>query len=86
MSNRTGSPVSAVLSLLALQRIVCPDIVDDFLEGERKPGISPKELYDQYCMFGEDPFIRGPGAGFSAWGYARQRRDELCQNRNDKNS
>jgi hypothetical protein len=51
----------------------CKSIVDDFLEDEHKPGISPKELYDQYCMFGEDPFIRGPNDGFSAWDYARQK-------------
>jgi hypothetical protein len=64
----------------------CKGIVDDFLEGEHKPGISPKELYDQYCTFGDDPFIRGPGAGFSAWEYARLRCDELCQIQKDKKS
>ena len=36
----------------------CKSIVDDFLEDEHKPGISPKELYDQYCMFGESIYPR----------------------------
>jgi len=57
----------------------CQRIVDDFLEGEYKPGMPSAELYDRYCSFGEDPFIRGPGCDFSAWDYARQRCDELCR-------
>ncbi len=64
----------------------CKSIVDEFLERERKLGMSSNELYDQYCMFGEDPFIRGPGSDFSARDYARQRCDELCRNQNDNNS
>ena len=64
----------------------CQRIVDDFLEDAQKPGMSPKELYDQYCMFGEDPFIRGPASDFSAWDYAKRRCDELCRNQNGNNS
>jgi hypothetical protein len=64
----------------------CRQIVDDFLEREHKPGMSSTELYDRYCSFGEDPFIRGPEAGFSAWEYAGKRCDELCRNQNDNNS
>jgi hypothetical protein len=57
----------------------CRQIVDDFLEREHKPGMSATELYDRYCSFGEDPFIRGPVAGFSAWEYARKRCGALSQ-------
>jgi hypothetical protein len=64
----------------------CQRIVDEFLESAHKPGMSSKELYDQYCMFGEDPFIRGPASDFSAWDYAKRRCDELCRNQNDNNS
>jgi hypothetical protein len=65
--------------------VKCQIIVDEFLVREHKPGMSLNELYDQYCMFGEDPFIRGPGSDFSAWDYARRRCDELCRNPNDNN-
>jgi hypothetical protein len=64
----------------------CQMIVDEFLEGAHKPGMSSKELYDQYCMFGEDPFIRGPASDFSAWDYAKQRCGELCRRQNDSDS
>jgi hypothetical protein len=64
----------------------CRRIVDDFLARECKPGMPSTELYDRYCSFGEDPFIRGPGCNFSAWNYARQRCDELCRNQSDDNS
>jgi hypothetical protein len=64
----------------------CRRIVDDFLEREYKPGMRFAELYDRYCSFGEDPFIRGPGCDFSAWDYARQRCDDLCRNQSDNNS
>jgi len=64
----------------------CRRIVYDFLEGEYKPGMLSKELYAQYCMFGEDPFIRGPSSDFSAWDYAKRRCDELCRSQNDNNS
>jgi hypothetical protein len=64
----------------------CRSIVDDFLKSGLKHGMSSKELYEQYCMFGEDPFIRGPEAGFSAWDYARQRCDELCRSQSDSRS
>jgi hypothetical protein len=60
--------------------VKCKIIVDEFLEREHKSGMSPNELYDRYCMFGEDPFIRGPTAEFSARDYARLRCDALCRN------
>ena len=56
----------------------CQKIVDDFLKGQYKPGMSSEELFDQYTNFGEDPFIRGPRTDFSAWGYASQRCRALC--------
>jgi hypothetical protein len=64
----------------------CQRIVDEFLEDAYKPGMSSKELYDQYRMFGEDPFVRGPTANFSAWAYAKRRCDELCCSQDDSNS
>jgi hypothetical protein len=64
----------------------CKIIVDQFLEREHRSGMSSNELYDQYRMFGEDPFIRGPNAEFSAWDYAKRRCNELCRNQNGDNS
>jgi hypothetical protein len=56
----------------------CRAIVDEFLKGGFKSGMSADELFELYVGFGEDPFIRGPAATFSAWDYVRQRCDELC--------
>jgi hypothetical protein len=56
----------------------CEAIVDGFLKAAYKPGMAAEELYKQYVGFGEDPFIQGPGAGFSAWTYAKQRCQALC--------
>jgi hypothetical protein len=57
---------------------VCKAIVDSFLAKAHKPGMSARQLYKEYIDFGDDPFIRGPGARFSAWTYARQRCETLC--------
>jgi hypothetical protein len=59
---------------------VCKKIVDDFLELGYKEGISFKEMWDGYTMFGEDPFIQTTDKNcfFSAWTYAKQRCLELC--------
>jgi hypothetical protein len=59
----------------------CRKIVDEFLTGNRKPGIGAETLFRLYTTFGEDPTIDGPGPGgerFSAWDYARERCDQLC--------
>ena len=58
----------------------CHRIVDEFLTGSYKPGVSESDLYSQYTMFGEDPFIMPDDVEprFSAWTYARQRCAELC--------
>jgi hypothetical protein len=57
----------------------CQIIVDDFLTDQYKPGMSADQLFNQYTCFGEDPFISGQKSDFSAWDYARQRCNELCQ-------
>lgn len=58
----------------------CRRIVDDFLTAQHRPGMPAADLYGLYTTFGEDPYIvpDQPGAGFSAWAYARRRCDELC--------
>jgi hypothetical protein len=64
-------------------RAVCRAIVDGFLAGEHKPGMTAEALYERYTSFGDDPFIRpvdGGGAGvlFSAWTYAKERCAAIC--------
>lgn len=58
----------------------CRKIVDAFLRDN--PAKTAGVLYDQYILFGEDPWIKGPALApdaepFSAWDYARQRCNEL---------
>ena len=57
-------------------------IVDAFLLSSGQPGMSAGELFDLYTGFGEDPIIIAPDQQghvlFSAWDYARRRREELC--------
>jgi hypothetical protein len=59
---------------------VCKKIVDDFMSKGYRNGMSFKELWEGYMMFGEDPFIesKDPECTFSAWSYAKQRCVELC--------
>jgi hypothetical protein len=56
----------------------CQAIVDDFMRRTYTPGMSAAALYREYVAASEDPFIRGPGAEFSAWTYAKQRCEALC--------
>lgn len=59
----------------------CKRIVDSYLRDNFKPGISARDLYENYTMFGDDPFILsefGDG-GFSAWHYAKERCEQLCR-------
>jgi len=58
----------------------CKKIVDEFMNLGYSEGMSFKELWEGYMMFGEDPFIQGgdPNCRFSAWTYAKQRCIELC--------
>ena len=56
-------------------------VVDTFLLGAYRPGMTAFQLFQHYTMFGEDPFISAPGLPgnvFSAWDYARQRCEALC--------
>jgi hypothetical protein len=62
----------------------CQEIVDGFLKDAYRPGMAADILFDQYVHFGEDPFIRGPEAEFSAWNYAKLRCDELCGTKNNQ--
>jgi len=58
----------------------CKKIVDEFLEKGYKKGMTFKELYEGYTMFGEDPFVytKDKTCFFSAWSYAKKRSAELC--------
>lgn len=59
----------------------CKKIVDEFLELGYTEGMSFRELYEGYTMFGEDPFIASDdddGCRFSAWDYAKKRCREMC--------
>jgi hypothetical protein len=63
--------------------VACRSIVDDFLDGAFKPGMSAESLYGLYTSFGEDPFIRAVDpkdapVTFSAWEYARRRCEEMA--------
>lgn len=60
---------------------VCQAIVDVCLQRAYEPGMSPTVLYEGYVAAGEDPFIDGPGANFSAWSYAKLRCEALCGGR-----
>jgi len=61
----------------------CQAIVDACLQRTCQPGMSATKLYEEYVAAGEDPFIVGPGANFSAWTYAKQRCEVLCGGRID---
>jgi hypothetical protein len=56
---------------------VCRRIVEDDLRELYKEGMTSAELYDEYKLFGRDPFIVATeGAervAFSAWTYAEER-------------
>ena len=57
----------------------CKEIVDDFLTHASHEG-TPKQLFEHYTTFGEDPWISTTDGNckFSAWEYARQRCRELA--------
>jgi hypothetical protein len=62
----------------------CQKIVDEFLAGSYKPGMTPEELWEGYAHFGEDPWISTEDPecrGFSSWDYARARCTEICDGR-----
>lgn len=59
----------------------CRGIVDHCLADHYTLGMTDEQLYRQYTMFGEDPFIlpAGPGPRFSAWDYAKGRAVQICR-------
>lgn len=62
-------------------------IVDDGLLSDYQAGMSASTLYSQYTMFGEDPWISGPGqSDFSAWEYAKSRCEILCAGTDTKDA
>lgn len=56
---------------------VCQNIVDQCMESLDEVGMTKEYLYEQYKMFGDDPFIISEGdcnlveEAFSAWDYAK---------------
>jgi hypothetical protein len=55
----------------------CKEIVDEYLLSAYQPGMTSEVLYDNYKSFGDDAYIEGNKV-FSAWTYAKQRCDEIC--------
>lgn len=58
-------------------------LVDDWLRRELEPGMDAKTLYEQYTLYGEDPWILGGKLNdpvpFRAWQYVRGRCEEMCR-------
>ncbi len=65
---------------LEAARQACIALVEECLSDYYQAGLEAEELYSQYRMFGDDPFILGPGepGKFSAWTYAKARAMEIC--------
>ena len=60
----------------------CQTIVGDYLESAIEPGMTAKQLYSSYTMFGEDPFIDGETDNhFSAWKYAEEKSKKIAGSR-----
>lgn len=55
----------------------CRKMVEEFFQGYERGKDSFEKLWEQYTLFGADPFIVGGGKKlpFSAWDYAK----ELCR-------
>jgi hypothetical protein len=56
-------------------------VVDKYLAAAHRPGMTAREVFENYTTFGEDPFILAPddsGVSFSAWEYAKRRCEDLC--------
>ena len=60
----------------------CQKIVTEFLQGSKPGRQSFEKLWENYTMFGEDPFIVSGDKklDFSAWDYAK----ELCRQRGER--
>lgn len=76
--NEDERTTSGEFDTLAEAILNCQTIIDEFLESALQPGMSAAELLDQYYSFGDDRFIRGADADFSAGNYAKKRCAELC--------
>lgn len=59
---------------------VCKKIVESSIRYEE--GATPEELYSNYCMFAEDPFIIGD-VWFSGRDYAKEYCEKLCKEINN---
>ena len=59
---------------------VCKGIVDQYLIGAHKEGMTASELYESYTSFGDDPFVvpKPARAVYSSWIYAKERCVEIC--------
>lgn len=59
----------------------CKSVVDECLADYLEPNMTPDQLYSQYKMLGDDPYVVGPtkDKSFSSWDYAEQRSKEICQ-------
>jgi hypothetical protein len=59
----------------------CQRLVDDYLRSAYRPSMTAEALWASYTRFGDDPFIvtADESCWFSAWDYARQRCEALCQ-------
>lgn len=59
-------------------------VVDGFLVGQVRPGMTADALYSLYSGFGSEPYILAepgtppPPVRFAGWEYARARCGELC--------
>ena len=70
---------------LAEAEAAAREVVDGFLRGQFKPGMTADALYRLYSGFGDEPFILPgpddplpPPPRFAGWEYARARCDALC--------
>jgi hypothetical protein len=57
--------------------IACKRLVDQSLEEQYEPGITPEALLAGYKSYGDNPWITG--GGFSAREYAEKRCREFCK-------
>jgi hypothetical protein len=57
-------------------------VIDEFLKDSMKPGMTARELYEHFMMFGEDvviaPIDGAPAVSFKGQAYVRKRAAELC--------
>lgn len=72
-----GTFESLELAIEAAKQIVDVCLADLF-----EPGMNAADLWSSYVLYGEDPFIDGPGTThrtFSAWEYAEGRCEVMCR-------